>query len=397
MHYGYVIVMCCCLMMGVNVGLIMSCAGIFYAPVSESLGVSIGEFSLYMSLSFITSSLALSVAGGMMERYSARMLLTVSSAVSGLCVAAMGFFTNVWEFYIAGCLIGVTLAFLLYLSFPTLINRWFNTKVGFMIGLCSASSGIGGVLFNPVGGWLITNYGWRSAYIVFGLIILVIVTPLLWALLRDYPSDKGLQKVGEKAVEKSVAQDGISYGHAVRMVVFYMLLVFAFLMMASSTLNLFIPKYVITLDFSLEQSAYAASAIMAGVTVGKLVLGYINDRNCALGVLVTTLFGIGGLLMLVFINSWLWAIVTGAFLFGWCYAGVTVQTAMLVRKVFGSMDYARIYSVISIALAAGGAIASGSWGFLAEHTSYTCIMWVGVGMLSASCLLGLLSLTSRQK
>lgn len=46
-HYGYVIVACCFLIMFVIVGLVMSCAGIFYKPVSEELGVDIGKFGLY--------------------------------------------------------------------------------------------------------------------------------------------------------------------------------------------------------------------------------------------------------------------------------------------------------------------------------------------------------------
>ena len=40
-HYGYVIAFCCCLIMGVNIGLAMSCAGIFYNPASAELGVSV--------------------------------------------------------------------------------------------------------------------------------------------------------------------------------------------------------------------------------------------------------------------------------------------------------------------------------------------------------------------
>lgn len=122
-HYGYIIVLCCCLIMGVNVGLVMSCAGIFYQPVSEELGVSVGQFGLYMSFNYLTSTLMLSVAGRMLERFSARYLLAASSAVLGLCLVAMGFFNAVWQFYAAGCIIGITLAFLLYLSFPTMVNR----------------------------------------------------------------------------------------------------------------------------------------------------------------------------------------------------------------------------------------------------------------------------------
>lgn len=123
--------------MGINVGLVMSCAGIFYHPVSESLGVSVGTFGLYMSFNYLASTLELSVAGKLMDRFSARILLTLSSAVLGLCLIAMSFFTAVWQFYLAGGIIGVTLAFLLYLSFPPLINRWFRAKVGFFMGVCT--------------------------------------------------------------------------------------------------------------------------------------------------------------------------------------------------------------------------------------------------------------------
>ena len=186
-HYGYIIVLCCCLIMGVNVGLVMSCAGIFYHPVSEALGTSVGKFGLYMSFNYLASTLMLSIAGRMMERFSARILLTLSSAVLGLTLVAMSFFNAVWEFYLAGSVIGITLAFLLYLSFPTMVNRWFQTRVGFFIGLCSAASGIGGVLFNPVGARLITLFGWRMTYMLFGLVILFAITPLLGILLRDFP------------------------------------------------------------------------------------------------------------------------------------------------------------------------------------------------------------------
>lgn len=113
LHYGYIIVLCCCLIMGFDVGISMSCAGIFYPPVSEALGVEIGTFSLYMSFSFLTSALMLSVAGKLLQKYSARWLLTLNSAALGIIIAAMGCLNEVWEFYIAGALMGVTLVLLL--------------------------------------------------------------------------------------------------------------------------------------------------------------------------------------------------------------------------------------------------------------------------------------------
>ncbi|GAA5089869.1 hypothetical protein GCM10023210_15220 [Chryseobacterium ginsengisoli] len=65
--------------MGINIGLVMSCAGIFYKPVSKELGISLGDFGLYMTFVYFFSTLMLSVAGKLMDRYSARWLLTLSS------------------------------------------------------------------------------------------------------------------------------------------------------------------------------------------------------------------------------------------------------------------------------------------------------------------------------
>ncbi len=398
-HYGFIIVACCCLMMGVNIGITFSCAGIFYKPVSSSLGVSVGEFGLYMSIMYIASTLVLPIGGKLIDHYSARWLLTGSSAVMGLTFIGMGFSNQLWHIYLAGAILGATVAFLLYLSFPTLINRWFRVKVGLLMGICSAASGVGGMLFNPIGAAVITGYGWNMAYIGFGLLVLLIDTPVLALLLRDRPADMGLKPYGmvESATPdaKSGGEPGIMFAKAVRMPAFYGVLLFSFLIMAMSTLNLFIPNYVTSLSFTLEQGAYAASAAMAGVMIGKLALGHINDRSCIAGVLVTTLAGISGLVMMLGGALGLAMIISGAFLFGWAYAGVTVQTTMLTRSVFGIADYARIYAYMSMAQAAGGAIASGGWGLLVDATSYPFIFLCGVGMLAVCTVIGVAAVRRR--
>lgn len=399
-HYAFVIAACCCLMMGVNVGLTFSCAGIFYKPVTADLGISVGSFGLYMTFMYIASSLMLPVAGRLLDRYSARWLFTGASILNGVALCLMGMMSSLWGFYAAGALLGVSIAFLLYMSYPTLINRWFQTGMGLMIGICVSASGLGGMIFNPIGGWIIGEWGWRMAYYVFGAIVLVGVSPLLAFLLRDRPEDMGLQKFGmDKSVESGSgvkpADTGITYAQAVRMPVFYALIVFAFIMMGCSTLNLFIPGFAETSGFTLEQASLAAAASMAGVTLGKLLLGWINDRNCMAGLLISTIGGAVGLAAIVAVPSVLWVVLVGSFFFGWCYAGVTVQTAMLTRTVVGSKDYSRIFATVSVALSAGGAVASGGWGLLADATSYPVIFITGAILLLIAALLGLYALKPR--
>lgn len=399
-HYGYVIVLCCFLIMFVVVGLIMSCAGIFYKPVSEELGIDIGKLGLYMSLNFLFSTLTLSFAGKLMERYSARVIMAVSSAVAGASLTAMSQFNAVWQFYIAGAVFGITLAFLLYLGFPTLLNRWFKARMGIFIGICSAGSGIGGVLFNPIGGYLITNYGWRTTYLIFGALILVLVTPVLAVFLRDYPKDKGLEPYGASVMSTTAVPAApespteeppkeITYAEAIRMPVFYGLVVFAFLINAAATLNVFVPAYVQSIRFSIEQASFVASAVMVGVTVGKVGLGMINDRSTGLGVVATTALGVGGLAILLLGHIGIVVTIIGGFLFGWAYAGVSVQTPLLVRSVFGNKNYAQIYSNVSMAIAVGGAVAAGGWGLLADATSFGFILTAGIVFLIVSGAIGL--------
>jgi MFS family permease len=379
--------------MGINIGLVMSCAGIFYQPVSEELGVSVGKFGMYMSFNYLASTLMLSVAGKMMQKFSARMLLTLSSGVLGLCLILMSFFNAVWQFYVAGSVIGITLAFLLYLSFPTMVSRWFKTKVGFFIGICSAASGIGGVLFNPMGAHLITTLGWRTTYAIFGGIILLLVTPVIGLLLRNYPKDKGVSAYGENDQQQSVvSNEGVEYVCAIKMPVFYGLMAFAFLMICVSTLNLFIPNYVTGLSYSLQQASFVASAVMVGVTIGKIALGMINDKNSILGVATTSIFGVVGLTLLLMGNAGIGVVTAGGFFFGWAYAGVTVQTPMLVRAVFGNKDYPQIYSNISIAFAVGGALTAGGWGLLADYTTFRFIFSLGIAFLILSGIIGFYAL-----
>ena len=400
-HYGFVIIACCCLIMGVNIGLSFSCAGLFYQPVSDTLGVNVGLFGLYMSVMYIAATLTLPLAGKLLERYSARWLFAGSSALMGLVFLAFSIINAVWQFYLAALGLGVSVAFQLYLSFPTLVNRWFHVKVGLMMGICTAASGIGGMLFSPLIAWLITDFGWRWAYAACGLLILCVVSPALGILLRSYPRDKSLEPYGAgKASAESKGTDsavsGIPYSKAVRMPVFYGVLVFSFLMMAVSTLNLFIPNFFLSQSYTLEQASYAAAAVMAGVTVGKLLLGHINDRNTLAGVLLSTVGGAAGLALLL-AGFGLWAGMAGCAFFGLAYSGVTVQTAMLTRRVFGTLNYARIYSMVSIALAAGGAVASGGWGLLQEATSYSFIMATGAVALIISAILGVAALRKAGK
>lgn len=232
-------------------------------------------------------------------------------------------------------------------------------------------------------------------YVIFGLIIVLIVTPLLGLLLRNFPSEIGKEAYGEKQAE--VVKSGVDYAVAIKSPAFFALIIFALLMISVSTLNLFIPTYVTSVGFTVEQSSFVASAIMLGVTIGKVALGLINDRSGKLGVWAFSLLGTLGFIFLLLGKTEIVLMTLGGFLYGWAYAAVTVETALLVRTVFGSRDYAKIFSNISIALSAGGAIMSGGWGYLIGFISFDIMLLIGMGLVLISGLIGVSSIQSSKK
>ncbi len=64
---------------------------------------------------------------------------------------------------------------------------------------------------------------------------------------------------------------------------------------------------------------------------------------------------------------------------------------------FCFLFYAKIFSNISIALSAGGAIMSGGWGYLIGFISFDIILLVGMGFVITSGLIGFYSIKSSRK
>lgn len=384
--------------------LAFSCAGIFYTPVSEALGVGRGVFTIYMTILCLAMTITLPFAGKLLEKKDVRVLLSAAVVLVGGSMVAMSAFQQVWQFYIAGAFIGVGEAFLLYLAVPTLINRWFSKRVGFFIGLCMAFTGIGGVIFNPIGGALIASGpdGWRMGYLVFGIVALVIALPFTLFCIRSHPSDMGLQPVGyDEAAQSSDVQPvitGVSSGVAMKAAAFYLLALFAGIINLCTVIYQFLPSYATSLGDRLPEiaaiSATLASAAMLGQAVGKVALGAINDRSVYGGMVVGLGCGLAGLALMWLIPGSVAVMLAGGFLFGVFYASATVQVPLMTRTVFGSREYSNIYSRISMVASLCAAFAATLWGFLIDATGFDYVFILGIAAIVVIFIAGVLALKS---
>ncbi len=395
-HYAFAIVASCIAITCLPCALVLSCAGIFFTPVAEFFGVARAQFTLYFSLLNVAMMLTLPVAGRLMSKVDLRIVLSACVVICGLGLIGMSRGNSMPWFYAMGVILGIGVAPLIYLSVPALINAWCVRQAGFFVGLCMAFTGIGGVIFNPIGTSLIQSgpEGWRTAYFVFGLIVLVGTLPFTLLVVRSRPQDKGLAPYGaEEAGENagpSVDVTGMPAAKAMRTPAFFALAAFCGIITLNQTIYQFLASYAASFEATLPSIAAAsgvvASAAMAGQAIGKVVLGIINDRSVRLGIFFGLGCGVAGVLLMWVFPSPLAMLLCGAFLFGVVYAMTTVQTPLLVRSVFGSADYTNIYSRISMVGSLMSAVAAVFWSFVIDSPLGFPGMFVGGLACMAACL-----------
>ena len=398
-HYAYLIVLSCIVMTCLPCALVLSCAGIFFTPVSEFFGVPKASFTLYFSVLNLAMMATLPVAGKLLAARDARVVLSVATALCGLGMFGMASCQEVWQFYLVGIVLGVGVAPLIYLAVPTLINAWCVKRVGFFVGLCMAFTGIGGVIFNPIGTAIIQSSpeGWRQAYLVFGIIILVGTLPFTLFVVRGKPADKGLLPYG--AGEKDAADadgaatvgtQGVSAADAMRTPAFWAIVAFCGLITLNQTVYQFLSSYALSFSNSLPQIAAAsgvvASAAMGGQAIGKVFLGSVSDHSVRLGAICGIAGGVVGVLLMWGIPSVLALLLVGAFCFGVVYAMTTVETPLLVRSVFGSADYANIYSRVSMVGSLMSAVAAVFWSLVIDSAGGYGLMFALSLVCMAACL-----------
>lgn len=403
-HYAFLIVAACiCLCAACS--LMVNCAGVYLTSVSLYFNASSAEFMLYFTILQLTMVVALPIAGKIMNYVDLRVLFTVSALLCAAGNVILALSPALWMFYIGSVFMGAGTAPLLFLAVPKLIGAWCAKRVGFFTGLSLAFTGIGGVVFNPIQAVFIDGgpEGWRTAYLVAAAILLVLTLPFTIFVIRNTPADKGMlpygaESGGAEKAQKVALNSGIKASKAMKTSAFFAIAAFGGLIALNQTVYQFLPAYAQSFSASLPEiaalSATIASVCMAGLSIGKIALGFVNDRSSRGGVTLCIGCGVVGVLLMWLCPTLAPALLLGSFLFGFVYAATTVQTTLLARSVFGNLDYATIYSRVSVVSSLGGAFAATVWGVVIDMPNGFSIMFVlsiGIMILAFACAMFSLS------
>jgi predicted MFS family arabinose efflux permease len=195
LHYGWVVVATTFLTMLVTAGAV-GAPGVLLLPLQREFGWSTAAISASMATRLLLFGLMGPFAAAFINRYGVRKV-----TLSALCLIALGLalslrVTHIWQLILLwGVLVGLGTGLTALVLAATISTRWFNSRRGLIVGLLTASSATGQLIFLPLLASMAARSGWRSA-IALVCAVLAAAAVLVWLFMRDRPADLGLTPFG---------------------------------------------------------------------------------------------------------------------------------------------------------------------------------------------------------
>ncbi|WP_245814429.1 MFS transporter [Cystobacter ferrugineus] len=117
-----------------------------------------------------------------------------------------------WQlFAFWGVLVGLGTGTTAMVPGATVVHRWFVARRGLVMGLLTASTATGQLIFLPLLAAMVERHGWRIVSLGIAAVVALVV-PLVVLVVRDRPSDVGLRPYGaEPGMEEQVAPPPIPW------------------------------------------------------------------------------------------------------------------------------------------------------------------------------------------
>jgi predicted MFS family arabinose efflux permease len=345
--------------------------GALLQPLSKEFGWDVEQISSALALRFALFGLMGPFAAILMERFGVRNVVVTALTLVAAGMALATQMTQFWQLVLFwGIMLGVGSGLTALVLSAVVSNRWFDSHRGLVVGLLTASSATGQLIFLPVGAWLVQHFGWRLAVLpVLSACALVAVAVFL--LMRNRPADVGLTAFGAApgtpvagrapALRITFATPFKVLAEAAQHRVFWVL-AGTFFICGLST-NGLIQTHFISLcgDAGLGPVPAASVLAMMGAfdLVGTIASGWLSDRydNRKLLFMYYGLRGLS-LLWLPYSTFTLYGLSVFAMFYGLDWIATVPPTVRLTAATFGKEKAGMVFGWIFAAHQLGAAVAA---------------------------------------
>lgn len=357
--YGWVIVAAAFVVLMIAWGLQYS-YGVFFASLSTELAWTRTTVSGAYSVFMVFHCALYPVVGVVNDRYGPRKSLLFCALLTSSGFALMSQINAPWQLYtVYGVVVGSGISFA-YIPITSTVTRWFVERRGIALGIATAGIGIGTMVLLPFSQFLISNFGWRSSYLIIAAFPLIIILPVS-RLLRLNPSEKGLlpygaeEAAGKKANNSLASARNFTLLEAIKEGNFWLLfMINAFHIMIVQIIMVHLKTHITDVGIPAMAAATILGVVGGASVLGRIAIGGVSDRiGRRQG------YSICFLLMAIMM-LWLlkarepWQFFVFSAIFGFGYGGCVPLPAAIIGDWFGTESHGRILGVLSLAGTIGG-------------------------------------------
>lgn len=399
LHYGWVVAAVTFLTMLVTAGAV-GIPGVLIAPLEAEFGWSTAEISAAFAVRLVLFGLMGPFAAALMNRFGLKPVILVSQGLIALGIFGAMWMTELWQLTVLlGVVVGFGTGLTAMVLGATVVSRWFIARRGLVIGLLTASTATGQLVFLPVMAALTETFGWRGA-LTLSLVTLTLAAVLVLLLMRDRPADLGLAPFGGTALAPTPARQSLgamllspltTLRDAVRVPMFWLL--FGTFFVCGASTNGLVQTHFIALcgDYGLAAVSAAGMLALIGIFdfMGTVASGWLSDRYDSRWLLFWyyALRGLS-LVWLPFSDFSLYALSIFAVFYGLDWVATVPPTVKLAAETFGERS-----NIVFGWVFAGHQLgaASAAWAAGATRTAYATYLpaFFFAGML---CLLAALAI-----
>src|SRR5207302_9420015 len=185
LFYGWIIV---------GVGIVVTCVGfgamasltVFLQPMSEAMGWSRTGISTAALINWLCMGVGALVWGALSDRFGTRAVVLSGGVLLGLGLVTASQAASLGQFQLVfGMIVGLA-AGSFYTPVTATTSRWFTRNRSLAVALVSAGLSAGSAIMAPLARWLITSYDWRTAMLVIGDVVWLVIVPTA-LLVRNAP------------------------------------------------------------------------------------------------------------------------------------------------------------------------------------------------------------------
>jgi len=193
--YAFVVVAVIFLALLASAGL-RATPGVLMLPLQQAFGWDVSLVSSSATIGIFLYGLAGPFAAAVMQRFGIRRTVLGALALMSASTAASYFMTAPWQLILTwGLLSGIGSGAVANVLGATIVNRWFTTNRGLVMGLLTASTATGTLIFMPGLASLVEWGGWKPVVLTVAACCAALI-PLVYFLVPERPAAIGLRSYG---------------------------------------------------------------------------------------------------------------------------------------------------------------------------------------------------------